>query len=171
MHGTTSDFQGLADQERKLREAGVYLTNSNAAATRLAASMVLGKKLAEPKPYEMPKNLPKAPQSTPTRIYPEGVFALNLGLASFAEAPRKAGATVIHLGTDNLTPLVVESFIDLTLTCVDWKPPALGDRDIGLTLARMEDDLQSAVGKAINRANSEALQRIVTRYEAITSDS
>ena len=98
MHGTTSDFQGLADQERKLREAGVHLTNSNASATRLAASMVLGKKLADAKPYAMPKSLPKTPKSTPTRIYPEGVFALNLGLASFAEAPRKAGATVIHLG-------------------------------------------------------------------------
>ena len=48
----------------------------------------------------------------------DGVRAVNIGLAGFADPIRAAGAPVVAL---------------------DWRPPAAGDRELGLLLAWLED--------------------------------
>jgi hypothetical protein len=70
----------------------------------------------------------------------EGVNAINLGLAGFAEPIRAAGAPVVSL---------------------DWRPPAAGDRELGLLLAELEDDPRDPVGSRIATANARAVERIL----------
>jgi len=73
-------------------------------------------------------------------IFPTGVHAINVGLAAFAEAPRAHGATVTQLA---------------------WRPPAGGDRELGLLVARLEDDPDDLVGARVGAANETAMARIV----------
>ncbi len=73
-------------------------------------------------------------------VFPDGVRALNIGLARFAAPPRAYGATVVQL---------------------DWRPPAAGDRDLGLLLARLEDDPDDAVGARVREANATAVARLL----------
>lgn len=75
-----------------------------------------------------------------SRLFPAELRALNVGLAMFAEAPAAHGATVAAL---------------------DWRPPAEGDREIGLLLARLEDDPGDPVGRQVAGANAEALNRLL----------
>ena len=69
-----------------------------------------------------------------------GVSAINLGLAGFAEPIRAAGAPVVAL---------------------DWRPPAAGDRELGLLLAELEDDPRDPIGSRIAAANAGAVERIL----------
>ena len=73
-------------------------------------------------------------------VFPDGLRVLNVGLAQFAEPPRAHGATVVE---------------------VDWRPPAGGDRDLGLALARLEDDPDDPVGARVREANATAVARIL----------
>jgi hypothetical protein len=75
-----------------------------------------------------------------TGLLDGGVRAINVGLAGFADPIRDAGAPVVHL---------------------DWRPPAAGDRDLGLVLAWLEDDPHDPVGSAIAAANATAVDRIL----------
>ena len=75
-----------------------------------------------------------------SRLFPTDVRAVNVGLAMFAEAPAAHGATMAAL---------------------DWRPPAEGDREIGLLLARIEDDPADRVGRQVGAANAEALSRLL----------
>jgi hypothetical protein len=70
----------------------------------------------------------------------EGVRAINVGLGGFAEPIREHGAPVVAL---------------------DWRPPAAGDRDTGLLLARLEEDADDPVGALIRDANARALDAII----------
>jgi Protein of unknown function (DUF1116) len=70
----------------------------------------------------------------------EGVRAINVGLAGFADPIREAGAPVVHL---------------------DWRPPAAGDRGLGLLLAGVEDDASGEPGRTIAAANVKAVERIL----------
>lgn len=70
----------------------------------------------------------------------DGVRAINVGLAGFAEPIRDHGAPVVAL---------------------DWRPPAAGDRGAGLLLARLEDDPTDGTGALIRDANALALERIL----------
>ena len=70
----------------------------------------------------------------------DGVRAINIGLAGFAEPIREHGAPVVSL---------------------DWRPPAAGDRDAGLLVARLADDLDDPVGTRVRDANALALERIL----------
>ncbi len=70
----------------------------------------------------------------------DGVRAVNVGLAGFAEPIREHGAPVVAL---------------------DWRPPAAGDRDLGLLLARLEDDPIDGVGRQIAAANATVMERIL----------
>jgi hypothetical protein len=70
----------------------------------------------------------------------EGVRAINVGLAGFADPIRSHGAPVVSL---------------------DWRPPAAGDRELGLLLAHLEDDPRDRVGAAIAAANRTAVERIL----------
>ena len=72
-------------------------------------------------------------------IFHAGVHALNVGLAAFAEPPRAHGATVTQLA---------------------WRPPAGGDRELGLLVARLEDDADDLIGAQVHSANETALARI-----------
>lgn len=73
-------------------------------------------------------------------MFADGVRAVNVGLEMFAEAPAALGATVVGL---------------------DWRPPADGDRDLGLILARLEDDPDDAVGRRVAAANATAVERLL----------
>jgi hypothetical protein len=70
----------------------------------------------------------------------DGVRAINVGLAGFAEPIRAAGAPVVAL---------------------DWRPPAAGDRELGFLLAALEDDPSDEVGRTIATANAHAVERIL----------
>lgn len=76
----------------------------------------------------------------PARLFPAGVHALNVGLAAFAAPPRAHGATVLQL---------------------DWRPPAGGDRELGLLVARLEDDPDDPVGARVRAANETAMARLL----------
>jgi hypothetical protein len=76
----------------------------------------------------------------PNGLLERGVRAINVGLAGFADPIRDAGAPVVHL---------------------DWRPPAAGDRDLGLLLASLEDDPHDRVGRTIAAANASAVERIL----------
>ncbi len=70
----------------------------------------------------------------------DGVRAINVGLAGFADPIRSHGAPVIAL---------------------DWRPPAAGDRQLGLLVAHLADDPGDPVGGAIGAANALAVERML----------
>jgi hypothetical protein len=69
-----------------------------------------------------------------------GIRAINVGLAGFADPIRATGSAVVAL---------------------DWRPPASGDRELGLLLAQLEDDPGDRVGSAVVTANQRAVERIL----------
>ena len=73
-------------------------------------------------------------------MLPDGVQALNIGLAGFAEPIAAAGARVLNL---------------------DWRPPAGADRELGVLLARMEDDPDDPIGARVAAANRTALASLL----------
>lgn len=82
----------------------------------------------------------KKPPVKAVALFPGGIRALNVGVAEFAESPRRHGATVVQL---------------------DWRPPAAGDRELGLLLARLEDDPDDPIGARVSAANARAVERIL----------
>jgi hypothetical protein len=76
----------------------------------------------------------------PTPLFDGGIRALNVGVAEFALSPRSHGASVLEL---------------------DWRPPAAGDRELGLLLARLEDDPGDPIGSRVAAANKHAVERIL----------
>jgi uncharacterized protein DUF1116 len=78
--------------------------------------------------------------AAPANLVTDGVRAINVGLAAFADPIRAAGAPVVAL---------------------DWRPPAAGDRELGLLLARLEDDPTDPLGGQIAAANGRAVERIL----------
>ncbi len=73
-------------------------------------------------------------------LFPEGVRAVNIGLEMFAEPIGASGGSVTRL---------------------DWRPPAEGDRETGLLLARLEDDPDDPIGRTIAAANATAVERLL----------
>ncbi len=73
-------------------------------------------------------------------MFPDGVRAVNVGLDMFAQPLAANGASVTRL---------------------DWRPPAEGDRDVGLLLARLEDDPDDPIGRRIAAANATAVDRLL----------
>jgi hypothetical protein len=69
-----------------------------------------------------------------------GVQALNIGLAGFADPISAAGASVLNL---------------------DWRPPANADPEVGMLVARLEDDPDDATGAVVAAANRTALDRLL----------
>lgn len=78
--------------------------------------------------------------ATPSILFPDGVRAVNVGLEMFAQPLAANGATVARL---------------------DWRPPAEGDRSLGLLLARLEDDPDDPIGRLIAAANATAIERLL----------
>ncbi len=77
---------------------------------------------------------------TASQLFPGGLRAVNVGLSMFVEAPAARGVQVAAL---------------------DWRPPAEGDRDTGLLLARLEDDPADPVGRTVAAANATAVERLL----------
>ena len=73
-------------------------------------------------------------------MMPNGVQALNIGLAGFAEPIAAFGATVLNL---------------------DWRPPAEADAKLGMLIARLEDDPDDTIGAQVAEANRTALDRLL----------
>jgi Protein of unknown function (DUF1116) len=73
-------------------------------------------------------------------LFADGVRAVNVGLDMFAQPLVANGASVASL---------------------DWRPPAEGDRDVGLVLARLEDDPLDPIGRRIAAANATAVERLL----------
>ena len=48
-----------------------------------------------------------------------------------------------------------------TVLQLDWRPPANGDRELGLLLARLEDDPDDPIGAQVAEANATALSRLL----------
>ena len=83
---------------------------------------------------------PARAKSKAGALFPGGLHAVNVGVAEFSVAPRAHGATVVPL---------------------DWRPPAGGDRDLGLVLARLEDDPDDPIGARVAAANRLAVERLL----------
>jgi len=76
----------------------------------------------------------------PVPLFSDGIRAVNVGVVEFALAPRAHGATVVQL---------------------DWRPPAAGNRGMGLLQARLEDDPDDPLAVRIAAANARALEKIL----------
>jgi FdrA protein len=92
--GTSADAQGFDEQQRKLREAGVTVLPSNAAAVRHAVSLVV-------RMNRVPdgSGAPGAMSAPPPRIaqlLAEGPSVVNIGLRSFAETLGAVGVPTIQ---------------------------------------------------------------------------
>ncbi len=72
----------------------------------------------------------------PTKILGESPHIINVGLTTFSHAVRAAGAGATDL---------------------DWRPPADGDRALGLLVAELADDTEDPLGSRIASANAEAM--------------
>jgi uncharacterized protein DUF1116 len=81
-----------------------------------------------------------------TTLLADAVQAINVGLAGFADPIRDHGAAVVSL---------------------DWRPPAAGDRELGLLLAHLEDDARDPVGAAIEAANRTAVERMLAAQPSL----
>jgi hypothetical protein len=89
-------------------------------------------------------NAATAPGATPRLL--DGVNAINIGLAGFAEPIQAYGAQVVN---------------------VEWRPPAAGDRELGLLLAMLEDDPRDPAGATIQQANRTAVERMLGAEPAL----
>ncbi len=76
----------------------------------------------------------------------DGVRAINIGLAGFADPIRDHGAPVVAL---------------------DWQPPAAGVREMGLLLARLEDGADDRPGSTVAAANALAVERILAAQPSL----
>jgi len=76
----------------------------------------------------------------PSVLFPSGLRAVNVGPDMFAAPLAAHGVTVAAL---------------------EWRPPAEGDRDVGLLLARLEDDTDDPIGRTVAAANAQAVERLL----------
>ena len=114
--GTRGDVQGLEDQQRILREAGVTVLPNNAAAVRHATSLVIGLERAR-----AAAGTASAPTAVPPRIaglLADGPTVVNIGLRSFAETLGAAGAPTVQY---------------------DWAPTAGGDPRLAALVRALEN--------------------------------
>lgn len=77
---------------------------------------------------------------TTSTLFPDGIRAVTVGPEMFATPLAAAGVPV---------------------SALDWRPPAEGDRDVGLLLARLEDDPDDPLGARIAAANATAVERML----------
>jgi len=139
--GTEGDPQTRSTQIKALNEAGVILQPTNAQACRYAAS-VFSSKEVKPRSFTIPDATRKKAQAqSPDSSDGPGLFdkirALNIGLESFSLPVGSHGGECHHLS---------------------WKPPAGGDVEVGKILAMLSDPT-SSIGKKIDKANAQALDR------------
>jgi hypothetical protein len=73
-------------------------------------------------------------------LFRRDLAVVNVGLASFAEAIRETGGRAVHL---------------------DWRPPAEGDRELGMALAHLLEDPR------VGEANAEAFERFLDAHPVL----
>ena len=143
--GTDLDPQGLARQERILAQTGVMLEVEQRPGREARGDDRRGPpERASPSPARRSSERPTDGARGPDRRLTAGVRAINVGVAEFADPIRAAGAPVVAL---------------------DWRPPADGDRELGLLLAALEDDPGDPVG-ARDRGRERAGRRADPRRPA-----
>lgn len=76
----------------------------------------------------------------PSTMFADGIAAVTVGPDMFA------------------TPLVAAG---VPVSALDWRPPAEGDRTVGMLLARLEDDADDPVGRTVAAANALAVERLL----------
>lgn len=81
-----------------------------------------------------------APDAATSVLLPDGIRAVNVGPDMFSAPLAVHGAQVAAL---------------------EWRPPAEGDRERGLVLARLEDDPDDPIGRTVAAANAEAVERLL----------
>lgn len=162
--GTARDPQGFAAQEARLRQAGLVLLSSNAAAARVAAMVVgatgaksgLGPAASEviigggslsPAPYGSDRLASVA--SRARDLLGGSLSVINVGLEEFAERLTRQGVEAMH---------------------VPWRPPGQGDPRIAGALAQLTGDKHdsNAPGSLIDRANEEAMSILLTAQPKLT---
>ena len=87
-----------------------------------------------------------APTTSAPDLLAEGVRAINVGLGGFADPIRAHDAPVVSL---------------------EWRPPAAGDRELGLLLARLEDDEADPVGARVEQANADGVSRLLSAQPSL----
>lgn len=143
--GTEADPQVLSRQVRLLREAGVEVMPSNAAAARRAALLVGG--AIQPchasgrvlTPAEAANSISR-PQSS--RWLQRPAHVISVGVGAFDGALMNYGVGV---------------------TRVEWRPPGSGDPGLSWALAQLSDDFASgpSSGGDIHAANQKAVGRLL----------
>src|SRR5688500_2206376 len=69
------------------------------------------------------------------------------------------GLRAINVGPDMFAaPLAAHG---VPIAALEWRPPAEGDREVGLLLARLEDDADDPVGRRIAAANAQVVERLL----------
>ena len=115
--GTRGDVQGLDEQQRVLREAGVAVLPNNAAAVRHAASLVIG--LERTRSGATPAaTAGTTPPPRIAQLLADGPTVVNIGLRSFAETLGAAGAPTVQY---------------------DWAPVAGGDPRLAALVRGLEN--------------------------------
>ena len=79
-------------------------------------------------------------QAATSTFFADGIRAVTVGPEMFA------------------TPLVAAG---IPVVALDWRPPAEGDRRVGLLLSQLEDDPSDPVGQQIAAANATAIERLL----------
>lgn len=69
------------------------------------------------------------------------------------------GIRAVTVGPEMFAAPLVEAGIPVV--AIDWRPPAEGDRGIGLLLSRLEDDPADPIGAKIAAANAIAVERLL----------
>lgn len=138
--GVQADFQRLERSEKVLLDAGVVLLSTNAKAARVAVQIVNRREPHIEKIEEKAEDQKegKEPQPESASELFGHVSVISLGLRSFTE------------------PIGINGGKSLQL---DWKPPAKGDREIGLMLAHLITEKGNDYD-VVETANQEVLKRI-----------
>ncbi len=127
--GTDQDPQPRAEQVAKLRDAGVLVAPTNAAAARLAARLAGGAVPDSGDDHPAPGRHGRGAGAASTaragahpdllRLLGEPLRVINVGLESFADSLKSQGVEVVH---------------------VAWSPPAGGNLRLAELLTRLETD-------------------------------
>lgn len=114
--GTRTDYQNYDEQVKKLKEANVYVCESNKIAVEMAIKMI-GRSIIEPekeiRPIEVLNCAIGEPSEALMRMISEKPVTLNIGLKSFAKVIKDYDCKVLQF---------------------DWAPPAGGDVEMIKTL-------------------------------------
>lgn len=127
--GTSEDPQGFDSSVKRLKEVSM-VAPSNAAAVRAAQDLARGK--AVKLGAVVSRGSSSSEGSKPSNVF-GGIRAINMGVETFTSAIKQVGAPIRQL---------------------NWKPPAGGDRTVGLMVAEL------LATPEVSKANDVAFERL-----------